>query len=502
MFEARGDHAPSSRSGSPDGIYPGIPSTHDSFAVSPSSNPPASDPSSSNIPPPDSAIVIGLLGRLDAVDATFDDILDGLTVCDPAATLSLAARLARLGARLEGVTIRTHVHLARLRPPGLGDETGDPYSAFAADELAAELAQSPRTMSSRLATAWEIAEQLPAALADLTAGLLDHTRLAALHQLTACLTAEQRATVEAAMLAGGRLASPPRWRRKIHRLVARLDPDAAAKRRRRARADRMIGIQALDDGMATLTAVLTAEDARAIYDRINQIARTDARTDGDTRSIDARRADVLAALLLGNRREHVTVELQVIASVGTLAGLDDNPAELVGFGPIPGEAGRALAADARWRRVLTDPVTGTVLDLGRRRVPTPELARLIRHQQSRCVFPGCGMPAAQTDIDHTVAHTEGGRTALDNLGLLCRHHHRAKHSGDWHLDQPRPGVFHWTSPVGRKYIIDTHNNDEEALLPNEDHRDLASPIPDSIRARSDRQPVPHQRVQLDDPCRF
>ncbi|WP_045875591.1 HNH endonuclease signature motif containing protein [Pseudofrankia sp. DC12] len=502
MFEARDDHAPSSHSGFPDGTSPGLPSTHNSFAVSPSSNPPASDPSSSNIPLPDSETVIGLLGTLDAVDATFDDILAGLAVCDASATLSLAARLARLAARLEGLTIRTHVHLAQLRPPGLGDETGDPYSAFAADELAAELAQSPRTMSSRLSTAWEIADQLPAALADLTAGLLDHTRLAALHQLTACLTAEERATVEAAMLAGGRLASPPRWRRKIHRLVARLDPDAAAKRRRQARAGRMIGIQALDEGMATLTAVLTAEDARAIYDRINQIARTDARTDGDTRSIDARRADVLTALLLGNRREHVTVELQVIASVGTLAGLDDNPAELVGFGPIPGEAGRALAADARWRRVLTDPVTGTVLDLGRRRVPTPELARLVRHQQSRCVFPGCGMPATQTDIDHTVAFADGGDTALDNLGLLCRHHHRAKHRGNWQLDQPQPGVFRWIGPVGREYITDTHDNDGESLLPHEDRGNWTSPAPNSIRARSGRQPVPHQRAPLDEPCRF
>nr|WP_307873544.1 MULTISPECIES: DUF222 domain-containing protein [unclassified Frankia] len=411
------------------------------------------------------------------VDGVFDEVLAGLACCDASATLALAGRLARLTARLEGLTVHAQVHLARQRPadPGAGDgERGDLYSPFVADELAAELGQSPRTMSSRLATAWEIASQLPSALADLTAGMLDHTRLAALHQLTLCLTAGQRATVEAAMLAGSRLASPPQWRRKIHRLVARLDPDGAAKRRRRAHTERSIGVQSLDDGMACLTAILAAEDAQAIYDRINHIARTDAHTDnrmdGDTRPIDARRADVLTALLLGNRREHVSVELQVIAPVGTLAGLDNNPAELVGFGPIPGEVGRALAADARWRRVLTDPVTGTVLDLGRRRVPTPELARLIRHQQTRCLFPGCGMPATQTDLDHTIPHARGGPTALDNLGLLCRHHHQAKHRGGWHLHQPRQGVFTWTSPTGRTYTTDTHKNDEEGLIPGEDHR--------------------------------
>ncbi|WP_045880188.1 HNH endonuclease signature motif containing protein [Pseudofrankia sp. DC12] len=398
------------------------------------------------------------------VDGVFDEVLAGLASCDASATLTLAARLARLTARLEGLTIHTQMHLARQRPanPAGGDgEPGDPYSPFAADELAAELGQSPRTMSSRLTTAWEIAHELPAALADLTAGMLDHTRLTALHQLTRCLTTAQRATIEAAMLAGSRLASPPQWRRKIHRLVSRLDPQAAAKRRRHAHTQRSISLQPLEDGMALLTAVLPAEDAQAIYDRIHQIARSDAPVAGDTRPIDARRADVLTALLLGNRREHVSVELQVIAPVGTLAGLDDNPAELAGYGPIPAHVGRALAADAHWRRVLTDPTTGTVLDLGHRRVPTPALARLIRHQQTRCLFPGCGMPATHTDIDHTIDHAHGGHTALDNLGLLCRHHHRAKHRANWQLDQPRPGVFVWTSPTGRAYTTDTIANEEE-----------------------------------------
>ncbi|ADP79052.1 HNH endonuclease signature motif containing protein [Pseudofrankia inefficax] len=435
------------------------------------------------------------------VDAVFDEALAGLAGCDASATLALAARLARLTSRLEGLTIHTHVHLARLRPTDPGDETGDPYSSFAADELAAELAQSPRTMSSRLATAWEIAHELPAALAELTAGMLDHTRLAALHQLTACLTAGQRATVEAAMLAGSRLASPPRWRRKIHRLVGRLDPEAAAKRRQRAHAERTVSIQALHDGMAQLTAVLTAEDAQAIYDRINKIVHSGTLANGDphhgdTRPIDARRADVLTALLLGNRREHVTVELQVIAPVGTLAGLDQNPVELAGFGPIPAEVGRALAADARWRRVLTDPETGTVLDLGHRRVPTPALARLVRHQQTRCVFPGCGMPATRTDIDHVTAHAEGGATALDNLGLLCRHHHRAKHGGQWTLEQSKPGVFVWTSPTRRVFTTDTTVNEEESNTP------IPAPASGHVNPAAARSTIPTQRGHSGTRCPF
>jgi len=337
------------------------------------------------------------------------------------------------------------------------------------DELAAELGQSPRAQSDRLATAWEIAHQLPAALTASTAGTLDYPRLTALHQLTMGLSDGQRNLVEATMLAGSRLKSTPQWRRKIRRLVAKIAPEALTRRRAEAHARRAVSVKPLDDGMALLQATLAAEDVRAIFDRIDLLARA-SRTPADPTgpgTLDARRADVLAALLLGNRREHVAVEVQVIAPVGTLAGLDNNPTELVGYGPIPADIGRALAADAHWRRVLTDPETGTVLDLGHRRIPTPALARLVRHRQNSCLFPGCGMPAARADIDHTLAHAAGGRTALDNLGLLCRHHHRAKHSpaAGWRLEQPTPGVFRWTSPAGRTYITDTIANDEEALLP-------------------------------------
>jgi len=409
------------------------------------------------------------VGRLDAVGVSVDEVLAELAGCDAAATVALVSGISRLTARLQGLMIHAQVHLARLRPPTKGspdDPPDSPYSEFAADELAAELRQSPRAMSDRLLTAWEMAHQLPSGLAALTGGSLDYARLAALHQLTLCLTDGQRAFVEKTMLAGGRLASAPQWRRKIRRLVAKVAPGALARRRAEAHTRRSVSVKPLEDGMALLEATLAAEDARAIFDRLDRVARSDGRPAGprDDRSLDARRADVLAALLLGNRREHVTVELQVIAPIGTLAGLDDNPAELVGYGPIPAEVGRALAADAHWRRVLTDPATGTVLDLGHRRVPTPALARLVRHQQSCCVFPGCGMPAASADIDHTVGHASGGRTSLDNLGMLCRHHHRAKHAvGGWRLDQPTAGIFRWISPAGRTYTTDTTSNDEEAL---------------------------------------
>jgi hypothetical protein len=68
-----------------------------------------------------------------------------------------------------------------------------------------------------------------------------------------------------------------------------------------------------------------------------------------------------------------------------------------------------------------------------------------------CRAPGCTAPARSCDIDHTTDHTDGGPTRHDNLGLLCRHHHRLKHEGGFQLHQPEPGHFPWTSPGGRTY---------------------------------------------------
>jgi len=85
------------------------------------------------------------------------------------------------------------------------------------------------------------------------------------------------------------------------------------------------------------------------------------------------------------------------------------------------------------------------------RFPNARLRSWINARDATCRAPGCTAPARSCDTDHTVDHADGGRTRHDNLGLLCRHHHRLKHEGGFQLQQPRPGHFHWTSPTGRTY---------------------------------------------------
>jgi hypothetical protein len=48
-----------------------------------------------------------------------------------------------------------------------------------------------------------------------------------------------------------------------------------------------------------------------------------------------------------------------------------------------------------------------------------------------CAFPGCAKPASASDSHHILEWLRGGPTQLDNLVLLCSHHHRLIHRSEW-----------------------------------------------------------------------
>jgi len=141
--------------------------------------------------------------------------------------------------------------------------------------------------------------------------------------------------------------------------------------------------------------------------------------------------------------------------------VDDLPAELAGYGPITAETARELAADATWRRILTDPATGTVLDVGRTTYsPPPALAAHVRARDGTCRWFGCRRPAERCDLDHTEPHPRGP-TAEYNLEALCRPHHRLKTHSTWSVVQHGGGVMAWTSPTGQRVITEPWTADPD-----------------------------------------
>jgi len=83
--------------------------------------------------------------------------------------------------------------------------------------------------------------------------------------------------------------------------------------------------------------------------------------------------------------------------------------------------------------------------------PGEDLKRLLTARDSRCRFPGCGIPARELDLDHTHDAALGGPTDAGNLAGLCRRHHMLKHHSRWTTRQTGAGVLEWTSPTGRTY---------------------------------------------------
>ena len=157
------------------------------------------------------------------------------------------------------------------------------------------------------------------------------------------------------------------------------------------------------------------------------------------------------------------VTLNLTLDLPTFLGLKDNPGLLAGYGEIPASAARLLATDAKWKRFITDPITGNLMDYGRLTYEPPQpLVDFIVARDRRCRFPGCRQPARICDIDHAIAWEEGGRTSKENLGLLCRRHHRMKTHGGWKLLSYEDGSCQWTSPTGKVFQVAARRVDELA----------------------------------------
>jgi len=69
----------------------------------------------------------------------------------------------------------------------------------------------------------------------------------------------------------------------------------------------------------------------------------------------------------GSGRSGLRAHVNVTIGLETLLGLNDNPADLAGHGPITAQTARDLAyhPDSTWRRLITDPTTGYLLNYGR-----------------------------------------------------------------------------------------------------------------------------------------
>ena len=258
------------------------------------------------------------------------------------------------------------------------------------------------------------------------------------------------------------------FRRALRTLVATVQAATLEERYQQAIETRRVSIERGYDGVGDL--LLRAPDValRAIFDRATAIAKTIVGREGETRTVDQVRADVLCDLLIDGVTDDLPAEArgiraQVVVTVPALSLLDDDnassadPAVVEGVGPIPLTVAKDLCGgDGRWMRVLTHPETGMVLSVGRTRYRPPAmLRRLVKWRADRCMAPGCWIPASRCDVDHQIDWQKGGETSLENNAPFCRGHHIVKHHGNWTVAQLEGsgGAVEWISPTGRRYVV-------------------------------------------------
>ncbi len=134
-------------------------------------------------------------------------------------------------------------------------------------------------------------------------------------------------------------------------------------------------------------------------------------------------------------------------AASTPAGRRQTVLEEAGGIHISAETARRLACDASTVEMQHGP-GGEILAVGRRtRTISPALRRALNARDRQCRFPGCRN--VRVDAHHVSHWAHGGATALDNLVLLCRRHHRAVHEEGFRVTLDAAGNVEFVRPDGR-----------------------------------------------------
>ncbi len=373
-------------------------------------------------------------------------------------------------------------------------------------EVACARGVAPSTGRFQVELAQQAAADHPRMLGLLASGRVSLAGLRTVVEETAVLDSAQRREVDhnlAGELEVQRL-TPGQLRDAAGRQVIGADPTAAMKRCARERKDRRISVLDKHDGTAAMWAKLPAEQALAVHEMLDAEGRA-MRAAGDERSLTELMCDVFVHRLtsprapalplkletcgdvdgpagsprsralrrrLKHRRTAYTtrrVEVQVVFAASTLLGVDDAPATLRGYGAIPAELARRIAADPDaepvLRRLLCDPIDGRLLAMDAQTRCFEGVHRkfgIWRDQHSR--FPYSSTRIA--DLDHVRKYASGGSTTAGNgQGLDKGSHVLRDHPGVAVTAMPTTTLptttlpvlranapnIRWTLPTGHTY---------------------------------------------------
>jgi hypothetical protein len=378
-------------------------------------------------------------------------------------------RLAQQWARVEGAACgRKLAAVAAMAGPEPTDEQlaargGNP--SFSDHEIGAALrlgATSAQRLSSAART---LAARMTQALTALCAGELHYLQALTYAEAAENLDDVQCARVEELTLDKAATKTPWELRQVLRKAVIRVGAEDFGKRYEKQQ--KFVGVSTCFDdatGMADISARLSAIDAKIVDSAVEAWTRA-AKASGDSRSLDELRAAGLVDMAerylrnpAGPRAHGRPVTVHIAFDLTSLLGLTNHPGEILGTGAlIPADAVRDLIPQAALRRVITDPMTGHLLDYGRStyRFP-PDLAGYLTAKWVTSTGPGSTVPADRVDIDHGKPWDDGGTTDRANGNPANRRWHRAKTIGGWTVTQVND-TWVWRSPLGLTYKTSPHD---------------------------------------------
>lgn len=359
---------------------------------------------------------------------------------------------------------------------------------------------SPFQADRHVAHGRALCSTLPHTMAALTAGDLSEHRAEIIARETACLSPEDRREVDARIAGELTLLGDKALTAAVQRACIDVDQASIVERRRRAAADRCVGVRPAADGMARLTVLGPLTDVVGAYAslRAAESARwvatgepeVDAARAADDRGRGAWLADTALERLSGRAEGQAQpVEIGLVMSDTALfpaagsspstdpgssssptpssasnpstgqvsgaspsAGTEEEYVEVPGWGAIPAadarghllrlldeEAPDADGARIWLRRLFTSPDGRDLVAMdSRRRFFTGALRSLIELRDPTCRVLWCDAPTRQ--VDHAQSAATGGPTSAANGLGLCQRHNLTKEAPGWRVSITETGL--------------------------------------------------------------
>jgi hypothetical protein len=352
----------------------------------------------------------------------------------------LGSEIAELAARLDAAT---HRLLTCIRQFDQSEEWAAQGAVSCAHWLGWRIGLDPGTAREKVRVA-RVLGQLPKLDEALRLGKLSYAKARALTRVAT--PANEDALLELALAATGA---------QLER-ICRAYRSAKSQDRPCQPEDRGVRRRDLPGGMVKLELVLSPDEADLVMravDCARAVSAEASKAEPDAKSDWPTQADGLVALaesfLAGNRPtgtagDHYQVVVHVdqdpLAPDGSLAATLDDGSR------VSAEVLRRVACDCGVVAVTGAPGTGMSVGRRTRSIP-PAIRRALQLRDRGCAFPGC--PHTRFLHGHHVRHwLHGGHTSVENMVLLCPHHHGLVHEGGWSVESSADGSWRFLSPTG------------------------------------------------------